>query len=93
MYGGIPPRFCAPGVQTAMWLFLTRILAWKRISAISYMEGLLFLEIKILNYFDIHCVTEASNFSLNHNLALECKQKSLQDPQTVQNSFVFLPEL
>ena len=43
--------------------------------------------------FAVHCVVEASSFSLNHNLALESKQNSVKDPQKVQNPFVFIPEL
>ena len=78
-----PCRFCPTGVQTATWLFLTCILSWKRISAISLHRGPSFSWNWNWNFFffDIHCVTEASKFSLNHNLALESKQNSAEDPK------------
>ena len=65
MYGGIPLSFSATDAQTAMWLFC-----------------LLFLEIRIsiFFFFAVHCVVVASSFSLNHNLALESKQNSVDDP-------------
>ena len=39
MYGCIPPSIRATDAQTAMWLFWTRILAWKRTSAIFLPGG------------------------------------------------------
>ena len=40
----------------------------------------LYQKLEFQNFFDVHCVVEASSFSLNHNLALENKQNSVEDP-------------
>ena len=55
----------------------------------SYTEGLLFLEIKISNFFHFHCVAEASSFSLNCNLTLASQQIFVQDPIKAQILSVF----
>ena len=46
-----------------------------------------------LNCFDIQCVVEASNFSLNHNMALESKEIYPRHTKTVQNSLGFMTEV
>ena len=74
---GIPPWFCATDAQTSMWLFWTRILAWKRTSAIFLHGGSTFSWNWISNFFcrSLCCI------SLNHNSVLLSKQNSVHDPK------------
>ena len=93
MYGGPSTLFLRYEPLKTMWLFLTRFLAWKRVSAFSYTGGLLVCKNEKLNCFDIQCVVEASSFSLNHNMTLESKENYPRHTKIVQNSLGFMPEV
>ena len=62
-------------------------------SPFSYTGGLLVCKNEKLNCFDIHCVVEASSFSLNHNMTLESKESYPRHTKIVQNSLGFMPEV
>ena len=81
MYEGYSPSILCYGCQNSDVTFLDPENA---LLPFSHMEGLLFLEIKISN-FVMFCDAEALNFSLNRNLVLVIKHKSVQDPKKVQN--------
>ena len=102
MYGGIPPSFCSTDAKQRCDIFGPVFRHENALPPFSYTEGLLFLEIRIsilfylfIYLFAVHCVVEASNFSLNHNLALESKQNSAEDPQRrkIYLFIFFIPEL
>ena len=90
MYGGILPWFCATDAQTAMWLFWTRILAWKPKSAI-FLHGEVAFSWKFKNFEFICRLLCCRGFErfFNSLLGTSKQTKLCTGPQSAHNSFVF----
>ena len=86
MYGGILPRFCATDAQQRCDFFDPYFSLKTHFRHFPTRRTYFFLKIKFRMFFAVHCVLEASKFSLNHNLAQASKQNSVQEPKKVQNS-------